>query len=45
MLKRDINQQDVKIVDLILSNRNKFHSLEVMNCISGAQLQVSENSK
>ena len=40
-IKRDINQQDFKIVDL--SNLNNFHSLEVVNRISETQ-QVDKNS-
>ena len=43
-IKRDINQQHVKIVDLILSDPNNFHSFEVMNRVSETQLQVGENS-
>ena len=29
---------------IILTNRNNFHSLEVVNRVSEAQLQVGENS-
>ena len=43
-IKCDINQQYLKTVDLILSNLNNFHSLEVVDRVSEAQLQVSENS-
>ena len=43
MIKRDINQQDFKIVTSILSNLNNFHSLEVVYRVSETQLQVSEN--
>ena len=32
-----------KSVTSILSNLNNFHSLEVVDCVSGTQLQVSEN--
>ena len=39
-IKREINQQDFKIVD----NLNNFHSLEVVDRVSEAQLQVGENS-
>ena len=42
-IKRDINQQDLKIFDLH-SNLNNFHSLEVVDRVSEAQLQVGENS-
>ena len=37
--KRDINQLDLKTVDLHLSNLD-FHSLEVVNRVSETQLQV-----
>ena len=40
-MKRDINQQDFKIVDLHFV---KFESFEVMNHISTTQFQVDENS-
>ena len=40
----DINQQDLKSVDFILSNLNNFHSLEVVDRVSKTQLQVGENS-
>ena len=47
-IKCDINQQDLKRVDLHLnfnlSNLNNFHSLEVVDRVSETQLQVSENS-
>ena len=39
-----MNQQDLKIVDPHLSNRNSFHSFEVVNLVSEVQLQLSENS-
>ena len=44
-MKRDINQQDFKIVDFhhYMSNPNYFHSVEVVNRVSETQLQVSEN--
>ena len=42
MIKRNINLQDLKIVDLHLSNFNDFHSLEVVNRVSETQLQVVE---
>ena len=43
-IKRDINQQNLKFVDLHLSNLNNFHSLEVVDRVSETQLQVGENS-
>ena len=43
-IKCDINQQDLKTADLILSNLNNFHSLEVVDRVSETQLQVGENS-
>ena len=43
-IKRKIKQQDLKIVDLPLSNLNNFHSLEVVDRVSETQLQVGENS-
>ena len=43
-IKRDINQQDFKIVDTHFSNLNNFHSLEVVGRVSETQLQVGENS-
>ena len=30
-IKRDTNQQDMKIVEIHLSNLNNFHSLEVVD--------------
>ena len=41
-IKCDINQQYLKTVDLILSNLNNFHSLEVVDRVSETQLQVGE---
>ena len=41
-MKREINQQDFKIVYLHFVNN--FHSLEVVNRVSETQLQVSGNS-
>ena len=43
-IKCDTNQQDLKRVDLHLSNLNNFHSLEVVDSVSETQLQVGENS-
>ena len=43
-IKCDINQQDLKRVDLYLSNLSNFHSLEVVNRVSETQLQVGEHS-
>ena len=43
-IKCDINQQDLNSVDLILSNLNNFHSLEVVDRVSETQLQVGKNS-
>ena len=42
-IKCDINQQDLKRVDLHL-NLNNFHSIEAVNRVSETQLQMSENS-
>ena len=42
--KRDINQEDVTIVDLHLVKSAKFYSLEVVDRFSETQVQVSENS-
>ena len=42
-IKCDINQQDLKRVDLHFSNLNNFHSLEVVDRVSETQLQVGEN--
>ena len=42
-MKYDINQQYLKTV-ILLSNLNNFHSLEVVDRVSEAQLQVGENS-
>ena len=39
-IKCDFNQQDLKTVDLHLSNLNNFHSLEVVDRVSETQLQV-----
>ena len=43
-IKRDINQQDFKIVDTHFSNLNNFHSVEVVDRVSDAQHRVGENS-
>ena len=43
-IKRDVNQQDLNIVNSILSNLNNCPSLEVVDCISETQLQVGENA-
>ena len=43
-IKCDINQQDLKRVDPILSNLNNFYSLEGVDRVSETQHQVSENS-
>ena len=40
-IKGDINQQDFKIVDLLLSNLNNFHPLEVVDRVIETQ-QVIE---
>ena len=37
--KRDIDQQNFKIIDLHLSNLNNFHSLEVVDRGSETQLE------
>ena len=42
-IKRDINQQSLKIVNLILTNMNNFHPLEVVDRVSETQVQVDEN--
>ena len=42
--KRDINQQDFKMVDLHFINNNYFCPLEVVDRVSETQLQVGENS-
>ena len=42
--KRDINQQDLKMVDPHFFKSNNFHSLEVVDRVSETQLQVGENS-
>ena len=44
-IKRDINQQDLKIVDpFVLSNMNNLQSLEIVKRVSNTQLQMSKNS-
>ena len=43
-IKCDINQQDLKRVDLLLSNLNNFHSLEVVDRVSETQVRVGKNS-
>ena len=42
-IKRDMNQQDLKIVDLIFANLNNFYSLEVVDRVSEIQIQVDKN--
>ena len=42
-IKYDINQQDLKRVDLHFANLNNFDSLEVVDRVSETQLQVGEN--
>ena len=42
-IKHDLNQQDFKIVDLIFSNLNNFHSLQIVDRVSETQLQAGEN--
>ena len=37
MIKRDLNQQDLKIVNLKLSSLNNVDSLEVVNRVSETQ--------
>ena len=46
MLKttHDINQQDLKIVALVLSKLNNFQTLEVVERTGETQLKVIENS-
>ena len=43
-IKCDINQQDLKRVDIPFVKPEKFHSLEVVDRVSETQLQVGENS-
>ena len=43
-IKREINQQDFKIVDFHFENLNNFHSIEAVDRASETQLQVAENS-
>ena len=43
-IKHEVNQQYLKIVKLILSNLNNFHSLEVVDRVNETQLHVGENS-
>ena len=43
-IKCDINQQDLKRVDLHFGKFEFFHSLEVVDRVSETQLQVGENS-
>ena len=42
-IKRDITQQDLKIAGFHFVKYEQFHSLEVVNRVSEAQLQVGEN--
>ena len=43
-IKRDINQQDLKIGNLYFVKSEYFHSLDVVDRVCEAQLQVGENS-
>ena len=43
-IKRDINQQDLKTVNLHFVKSEYFNSLEVVDHVSETQLQVGENS-
>ena len=43
-IKCDINQQDLKRVDLNFVKSNNFYSLEVVDRVSETQLHVGENS-
>ena len=43
-IKCDINQQDLKTIDLHFLKSENFHSLEVVDRVSETQLQVGENS-
>ena len=40
----DINQQDLKRIDLHFVNLNNFHSLEGVDRVSETQFQVGKNS-
>ena len=42
-IKCDINQQDLKRIDLYFVNLNNFHSLEGVDRVSKTQFQVVEN--
>ena len=44
-IKCDINQQDLKIVDLYFVKSEQFYSLEVVDRLSETQRQVGENSE
>ena len=44
-IQRDINEQDFEIQSASLSNKDDFHSPEVVNRVSETQLQVGENAK
>ena len=44
MIKHDINQQDFKIVDLLIVKTELFPPLEVVDRVSETQLQVDKNS-
>ena len=44
-IKRDINQQYLKRVDLHFVNWNNFHTFEVVDRVRETHLQVGENSK
>ena len=43
-IKCDINQQDLKRIDLHFVKMHNFHALEVVDRVSETQLQVGENS-
>ena len=43
-IKCDINQENLKTVDLIFFNLKFFHSLEVVDRVSETKHQVGENS-
>ena len=43
-IKCDVNQQDLKRVDLYFANMNNFYPFEVADRVSETQLQVGENS-
>ena len=43
-IKRNINQQNVNTVEYVDLNWNNVHSLEVVNRVNEARVQVNENS-